>query len=171
MNATLTTCTDTRADSLRSTLIPTEPGAARPRPSRVLMRRQLDREARTELRHLQVRDTQRATTHGQPPDPGPWASHLAAAAVDAVRGLRPLHQLDRWIAPPLAEDLAGAARGRPPRRQRQMPAATRAIQVHAIGAGVVEAAASVDDGHRRWIVALRLEELRGRWLATALDMA
>src|SRR5690625_1298101 len=107
------------------------------------------------------------------PDPRQWAGSLARAAVEVLVGMRPPTQLSRWLAADLYASLSRRAGlavrilGRPRRHQ---VATIRRVRVCGIRAGVQEATVVVHDGVRVRGVALRLEEHRGRWQATALEI-
>lgn len=100
------------------------------------------------------------------PDPGPWAALLARAIVEVVTGARQAPQLRRWLLPDLYAALVGVhlspcARG------------TTAIHVRtcAIDEKHTEVAVIVATATRTFALALRLEEYRGRWMTTALELA
>ena len=118
------------------------------------------------------------TLRAELPDPRVWSARLVQAAVEAVRGDRPVSQLLRWTTREVYDGLARrcavpsgprapsgpAGRGSPAR------AGVRSLHLSEPADGVVEACATVEDGGRRRAVAVRLEGLDGRWLCTALDL-
>lgn len=100
------------------------------------------------------------------PDPGPWAATLARAIVEVVTGVRTSHQLRRWLLPDLYAalievHLTPCARGTTPIH----------VRVCTIDAQHTEAAVIVATATRTYALALRLEEYRGRWMTTALELA
>ena len=108
------------------------------------------------------------------PAPAPWVARLAPAILEVVAGERPAGQLQRWVTAEIRETLArrGAAalrhpagKGRPPQCRR-----VRSVRVTEPAPGVIEASAVVIGGVRARAVALRLEAVRGRWLATAVEL-
>ncbi|WP_298460349.1 Rv3235 family protein [uncultured Cellulomonas sp.] len=106
------------------------------------------------------------------PDPTQLCCAMVQAAVEGLRGARPLVQLVRWVSPEVYEELALRAElvlhaGAPTTTGR---AGIRRIRVCRIGARAAEATVVVDDGARVRAVAVRLEAHRGRWRATALEI-
>ena len=100
------------------------------------------------------------------PDPGPWAAILARAIVEVVTGARQAPQLRRWLLPDLYAALVGVhlspcARGTPPLH----------VRTSAIDENHPEVAVIVAPAPRTYALALRLEEYRGRWMTTALELA
>ncbi|WP_152364695.1 Rv3235 family protein [Microlunatus speluncae] len=109
------------------------------------------------------------------PDAGPWAASLGLAAVEVVRGRRPIGQLSRWVTEDQLERLAKLA-ARPPRtikataRARPvLQARVQSARVQHPGAEVAEAAVHVRIGPLSVPVALRLDAVYDRWLVTALE--
>lgn len=106
------------------------------------------------------------TARNDLPDPGPWAATLAGAIVEVVTGVRQAQQLRRWLLPDLyaaltAVRLSPCARGTTPVHVRTCPIDERKT----------EAAVIVSTASRTYALALRLEEYRGRWMTTALELA
>ncbi|MCI1640913.1 MAG: Rv3235 family protein [Actinomyces sp.] len=147
------------------------------------MRRDMDPDEVLDVEERLQRDPARPPEVASLPDPRQWASGLAQGVMEILQGLRPLTQLRRWVVPALYEELE-AARGRaapatgsgnaapgsgPPTR---VAPACRAQSAHAwpVREGVVEVCVTVRVGARTRAVAMRLEDFRGRWLATALDV-
>lgn len=118
-----------------------------------------------------------ATATGERPDlppPAPWAGRLATAVLEVAAGERPPSQLLKWTTPAIYNDLARrfavAARrgnGRPGRPQCRSVHSVHASQVRP---GVVEVCAVVSGATRSRAVAIRLEALKGRWIATAVEI-
>lgn len=100
------------------------------------------------------------------PDAQAWAAILARAIVEVVTGARQAPQLRRWLLPELYTALAGV---------HLTPCARATTPIHvrtcAIDARHTEAAVIVSTASRTFALALRLEEYRGRWVATALELA
>ena len=100
------------------------------------------------------------------PDPGPWAATLARAIVEVVTGARQAPQLRRWLLPDLYTALANV---------HLAPCARGATAIHvrvcSLNTGHTEVAVIVATAARTFALALRLEEYRGRWMATALELA
>lgn len=117
-------------------------------------------------------------SHGSPqpgplPDPTPLCCSMVQAAVEALRGTRPLSQLARWVLPEIYEQLALRSEltqrvlGRDAGTHR---ATIRRIRLCRLGDSTAEATVIVDDGPRVRAVAVRLEGHRGQWRATALEI-
>ena len=109
------------------------------------------------------------------PDPGRWAAQLARAVAEVGTGQRPPGQLTRWVA---RDELArlvrrGAAFSRHP-ATRGNPAAhaartVRSVRVCPVAPGIVETSAVLVGPDRARAIAIRLEAVAGRWLATAVE--
>jgi hypothetical protein len=109
---------------------------------------------------------------GPLPDPTRMCCDMVQAAVEGLRGARPLAQLIRWVTPEVYDGLALRAQlvqgaGTPPVSGR---AGIRRIRVCRIGHATAEATVVVNDGPRVRAVAVRLEGHRGRWRATAMEI-
>lgn len=108
------------------------------------------------------------------PEAGAWASSLALAAVEVARGRRPIGQLSRWVTEDQLDRLARLA-ARSPRPASTAPrqvlqARVQSARVQFPTRDVAEAAVHVRIGPRSVPVALRLDAIFDRWLATALDL-
>jgi len=108
-------------------------------------------------------------TAGRPGDPTALACSITQAVVEALRGVRPLAQLSRWLAPEIHAALARRcavtlASGPGPTR----PARVRRARVHRVDDDAAEATVVVEDLGRVRAAALRLEHVRGAWRVTAL---
>ena len=126
------------------------------------------------VRRLRLVTQPRSEEPSALPAAAPWVARLAPAILEVVAGERPAGQLQRWVTSEIRETLArrGAAalrhpagKGRPPQCRR-----VRSVRVTEPAPGVVEASAVVIGGVRARAVALRLEVVRGRWLATAVEL-
>lgn len=100
------------------------------------------------------------------PDAQQWAATLARAIIEVVTGARQAPQLRRWLLPELygaltTVHLSPCARSTRPIHVRTCP----------IDAATTEAAVIVSTASRTYALALRLEEYRGRWMMTALELA
>lgn len=106
------------------------------------------------------------------PDPTPLCCAMVQAAVEGLRGVRPLAQLTRWVSPEVYEGLALRAElvQRAGVTSTSARAGIRRIRVCRLGDEAAEAAVVVDDGARVRAVAVRLEAHRGRWRATVLEI-
>lgn len=110
------------------------------------------------------------------PDPRRWAAQLAQAVSEVSVGERPPGQLTRWLARDqlarLAARAAAMASHPAARAQRGVPRArtVRAVRVCPVAPGVIEASAVLVGGERSHAIAMRLEAVAGRWLATVVDM-
>jgi hypothetical protein len=104
-------------------------------------------------------------------DPTQLCCAIVQAAVEALRGTRPLAQLVRWVTPEVYDGLSvraaltvrvlGTTTTRP---------TIRRIRLCRLGDRAAEATVVVDDGERVRAVAIRLDERRGAWRATALEI-
>lgn len=108
------------------------------------------------------------------PAPAPWVARLAPAILEVAAGERPPGQLTRWVTRDIRETLArrGAAALRHPAGKGRAPQCrrVRSVRVTSPAPGIVEASAVVIGAERARAVALRLEAVRGRWLATAVEL-
>ena len=133
-----------------------------PPPLRWSSPHQLARSPRPALATMPDRDVLRTDL----PDPGPWAAILARAIVEVVTGARQAPQLRRWLLPDLYAALVGV---------HLSPCARGTTPIHvrtcAIDEKHTEVAVIVATATRTFALALRLEEYRGRWMTTALELA
>lgn len=108
------------------------------------------------------------------PDPQAWAGTVARACVEALRGTRPAGQLHRWLDPEVftalhrRAALAARIRRRPPRGRAVR---IRRVRPCRVAPGIWEAAVVLVDGNRVRAAAVRIEEHRGHWRATAVQIA
>jgi len=111
--------------------------------------------------------------HPPLPDPIPLCCAMVQAAVEALRGARPLAQLARWVSPEIYDQLAVRSEltqrvlGQ---RDTSHRAAIRRIRLCRLGDDAAEASVIVEDGPRVRAVAVRLEAHRGQWRATAMEI-
>ncbi|MGM7668855.1 Rv3235 family protein [Microbacterium sp. A93] len=100
---------------------------------------------------------------------------VALACVEAELGLRPARQLSRWLDLPTygkmvrRSELAQRIRLAGPGHAVTAPTALGA-RVCPAGDGVYEASATIQMPDRAKAMALRLEQHRGRWKVTALEL-
>ncbi|WP_443727029.1 Rv3235 family protein [Sanguibacter sp. A247] len=106
---------------------------------------------------------------GRPSDPTALACSIAQAVVEALRGVRPLAQLTRWLAPEVHSAVAtrcSVTLASGPGSTR--PARVRRARVHRVDDHAAEATVVIEDLDRVRAAALRLEHIRGAWRVTAL---
>lgn len=106
-----------------------------------------------------------------PPKASTWAANLSRGIVEVIIGLRPPVQLQRWVQADLLAEIVRVRATHPiPRAAigRCEPILWRACELKPT---VVETGVVLALPYGRCIVAIRLENYRGRWLATALDLA
>lgn len=110
------------------------------------------------------------------PDPRMWAARLARAIAEVAIGERPAAQLTRWVARDQLARLArrGVAVQRHPAARAQRGVArlrsVRAVRACAVAPGIVETSAVIVGGERAHAIAIRLEVIDGRWLATVVEL-
>ena len=125
--------------------------------------------------HLRlVEDPESATVNLDLPDPGSWAAMLACSLLETLSGDRPVGQLARWLAKDVHDELSArvdAARRHPAGRIRAVARRkVSGVRVCHVREGVVEACAVIVGNTRARSVAMRLEAVKGRWLATAVHL-
>lgn len=120
----------------------------------------------------------------QLPNPTRTACSIVNAAIEACNGTRPLHQLLGWVSPEVYEALSARAQvltqREQPRNSHRTPDRLTALgrttnriiraRVIRISHLAAEATVIIDDGNRVRAAALRLEEHRGRWQVTVLEI-
>lgn len=107
------------------------------------------------------------------PPPRPWAGRLVQAVVEVLAGDRPLAQLARWTVAGVYFDLQRMAIRASRERAAAVPRrptadVVRSLHVSEPVAGVAEVCALIERGARVRALALRMEDLDGRWQCTAL---
>lgn len=103
-----------------------------------------------------------------PTDPTALCCSITQAAVESLRGVRPVSQLVQWLAPEVYEALLNRSRitlAAGPRSTR--PARIRRARVHRVSERAAEATVVVEDLDRVRAAALRLEHHRGAWRVVA----
>lgn len=118
-------------------------------------------------------------------DPTKLSCVIVGSAVEAFHGIRPLHQLLQHVSPEVYETLSARAQVHASRkiRQRKLAVPGAKVPVHTqasckiirarvvrVSILAVEATVVVHDGVRVRAAALRMEEHRGRWQVTALEI-
>ncbi len=104
------------------------------------------------------------------PDPMPACCALAQAAVEVIRGARPLAQLVRWLTPGVYDAVGRRAALGTGVSQTGIRTTIRRVRLCRFGTDAVEATVVVDDGPRVRAVALRMELRRGAWRGVALEI-
>ena len=131
----------------------------------------------------------RITRALQLPDPTAVVCRVAHAAVEALHGARPVQQLARLVSPSVYEQLStraavqfeidrangviplhAAARARSRKVIGRAPTRIINARVLRISPTAAEASVVLQDGHRVRAAALRVEEFRGRWRASVLQI-
>ena len=110
------------------------------------------------------------TDIGEASDPMPACCALAQAAVEVIRGARPLGQLVRWLTPGVYDAVGRRAALGTGASQTGMRTTIRRVRLCRFGTDAVEATVVVDDGPRVRAVALRMELRRGTWRGVALEI-
>jgi hypothetical protein len=110
------------------------------------------------------------------PDPGRWVAQLARAVAEVSVGERPPAQLTRWVTRSELSRLSLRASyvARHPSARAQRGVArlrtVRAVRICPVAPGIIEASAVLVGTDRAQAIAIRLEAIGGRWLATAIDL-
>ena len=110
------------------------------------------------------------------PDARQWVAQLARAVSEVMTGERPAAQLTRWLTrdqlvrvSTRATAIAGHPSARA-QRGKSRARTVRAVRVCPVAPGVIEASAVLVGGDRAQAIALRIEAVAGRWLATVVDL-
>jgi hypothetical protein len=117
-----------------------------------------------------------ATTPADLPEPGRWVAKLARAIAEVSVGERPPGQLTRWVSRPELSKLTLRASyvARHPSACAQRGVTrlrtVRAVRICPVAPGIIEASAVLVGTDRAQAIAMRIEAVGGRWLATAIDM-
>ncbi|MCD4549889.1 MULTISPECIES: Rv3235 family protein [unclassified Schaalia] len=98
-----------------------------------------------------------------------WAEHLSRGIVEVLSGIRPVEQLQRCVCPPLYDYLHQLAPHHKTRTRHRL-CKVSSVRTCEPREDVVEATCIVTHRSSTRVVALRLEKLEGRWIATALDI-
>jgi hypothetical protein len=114
-----------------------------------------------------------ATPSPEMPDPEAWCISLARLLIEALQGLRPIGQLNRWVDEQVLAAITLYQRQQAARSAGQRPARPAVLQsvhVQFPTPRAVEAAAHLRIGERSIALAFRLQEFFGRWLCTAVEI-
>ncbi len=110
------------------------------------------------------------------PDPRLWVARLARAVSEVMAGERPVAQLTRWLSRDqlvrVGARASAIARHPSARAQRGVSRSrtVRAVRVCPVGPRTIEASAVLVGGPRAQAIAIRLEVIGDRWLATIVDL-
>lgn len=100
-----------------------------------------------------------------------WSVSLAQALVEALHALRPVAQLNRWLADDvLAEVFLQQRRRRAGAVRATSPPVLRSVRLQHPHPEVTEVSAHVNVEGRSLAMAFRLEASGERWLCTALEL-
>jgi len=180
----LTTTSSSRTSSVRW-LIESRPPSltwARPSPQQSnqppldLIDHEFDHADDTAANHRGVRvSTVKARWAARPrpglPDAQEWSTTLALAVIQALVGLRPVAQLNRWLVDEVLMAINIYRRRSLSRHGRiAVPTALCSVRVQHPDPEVAEVSAHVVIGRRSAAMAFRLEALGERWLCTALEL-
>lgn len=102
-----------------------------------------------------------------PPPVARWAGSFVQAIVEVLCGRRPFQQMVRWTSADVFEQLRRHASR--PWRVQHLPS-PKSVHWSEPCAGVAEVSCVIQVDARRHAVALRLEDHRGRWRCTALEL-
>ncbi|MDN4481030.1 Rv3235 family protein [Demequina muriae] len=104
-------------------------------------------------------------------DPTPLACTVAKAVMEALLGGPALDSYARWIEPAV---FAQVARQRSLARRaglsRSRPVGVRRARVFRVSRDAAEVSIVVDDGDHCRAIAMRLEDVTGRWLVTEMHV-
>lgn len=103
-------------------------------------------------------------------DPTPLACTIAKATVEAVTGGGGLESLTRWVAPDVADSLRRQASLARRAGLRGDDAHVTRARVCRVSARAAEVSIVAEAGGRARAVAMRLEDIAGRWCATVVDV-
>lgn len=110
------------------------------------------------------------------PDPRQWVARLARAVSEVMAGERPVGQLTRWLSRDqlvrVGTRASAIARHPSARAQRGVSRSrtVRAVRVCPVGPRTIEASAVLVGGPRAQAIAIRIEVVGDRWLATIVDL-
>lgn len=129
------------------------------------------------LRHLSVvpDSSTEEQRRGLPPI-GPWAAQLARAVAEVASGERPPGQLSMHITRDQLTRLTarGRAVARHPSSRHQRSGSrlqkVSSVRICPVAPGIVEASAVLIGEQRSQAIALRLEAMGSRWIATVVDL-
>lgn len=132
----------------------------------------LDRPLPFEVSHPVRRPRPRPLVRPDLPDPAGWSHRLLTGLAESAAGRRPMQQLSGLLTPAvsygLSQDFEKANRSR--RRHWIATARVRRVRASQPSETAAEVSATVQVGARVRAVALRLEEHRGGWRCTRLQL-
>ncbi|WP_278235107.1 Rv3235 family protein [Isoptericola sp. AK164] len=108
-----------------------------------------------------------------PADPTALCCSVVRAAVEVLRGERPVAQVARWVTPQVYDQLTQRARllrSRPAAAATTRPVAVRRVRMVRLGAATAEATVVLEDRGRVRAAAARLEVHRGTWRVAVLEL-
>ncbi len=128
--------------------------------------------AHAPTRYADIIPLRRPDAAAQPSDPAALCCAIVQAAVEALRGVRPVAQLARWLAPDVFEPFVRRCELTlaNDRLRSTRPARIRRARVTRVHERAVEATVVVTDVDRVRAAALRLEHRRGAWRVVALEL-
>lgn len=104
-------------------------------------------------------------------DPTPLACTVAKTALEVVLGGAGADTLIRWVSPAVRDALAAQhSLARRAGRRRPASVAIARVRVFRVHAKAAEVSIVADDGERCRAIAMRLEDVCGRWQATVIDV-
>ena len=105
------------------------------------------------------------------PDAREWSTTLALSLTQSLVGLRPVAQLNRWVAEEVLVAISIHQRRSLSQHGRiAVPTALRSVRVQHPDPEVAEVSAHLVIGKRSAAMAFRLEAWGDRWLCTALEL-
>ncbi|MFD6092556.1 Rv3235 family protein [Oerskovia sp. NPDC060338] len=107
------------------------------------------------------------------PDPTSICCSVVRAAVEVLRGERPVAQLQRWLAPDVFDAIGRRAQltqDAPDRVVASRPVAIRRARLLRLGDTAAEATIVLEDMDRVRAAAVRLEARRGVWRVVVLEI-
>lgn len=104
-------------------------------------------------------------------DPAPLACTVAKTAVEVVIGLAGIHKLNRWVSGEIRLQLA--RQNSLARRAHYQPLGSVSIlrvRVYRVSATAAEVSVVAREGDRLRAVAMRMQDVAGKWQASALEI-
>jgi hypothetical protein len=104
-------------------------------------------------------------------DPTPLACTVAKTALEVALGGAGVETLTRWVTPQIREGLnAQHSLARRAGRTRTTPVRIARIRVYRVSPSAAEVSIVADDGQRHRAIAMRFEDVSGRWQAMVLEV-
>jgi len=126
--------------------------------------------------HLRLIGSSEQEANPTLPPAGAWTAKMARAITEVALGERPPQQLAAHLSREQLQllTLRGRAAARHPSRRGQDSSSrvrtVRAVRVCPVAPGIVETSAVLVGGPRVQAIAMRLEAVDDRWVATAVEM-